>query len=138
LGNQILLNSDRIILSSKTGEMIFYSKKNYGFISDGTLSIDNKGGIEINVSDSINVETNQFNINFNTGNGSINLGNKSLEPIVKGDTLLDLLSQLIDAIQNQVFLTPSGPSSTGPTNRATFTKIKNQLNSMLSELNKTS
>ena len=25
--------------------MIFYSKGNYGFISDGTMSIDNKGGI---------------------------------------------------------------------------------------------
>ena len=32
IGNQLLLNSGRIILSAKTAEMIFYSKKNYGFI----------------------------------------------------------------------------------------------------------
>ncbi len=68
----------------------------------------------------------------------INLGDKSLEPLVKGDTLVDLLSQLIDAITQQVYLTPSGPSATGPTNIATFNKIKNQLKTALSELNSTS
>ena len=138
LGNQILLNSDRIILSSKTGEMIFYSKKNYGFISDGTLSIDNKRGIEVNVGDDINVETNDFSINLNTGNGNVNIGDVDLESLVRGETLVDLLSQLIDAITQQIYLTPSGPTSAGPTNVATFTSIKNKLNTMLSELNKTS
>ena len=54
LGDQLLLNSGRVIISSKNAEMIFYSKKNYGFISDGWLSIDNKFGIEANVGDNIN------------------------------------------------------------------------------------
>jgi len=45
---------------------------------------------------------------------------------------------LIDAITQQIYLTPSGPTSAGPTNVATFTSIKNKLNTMLSELNKTS
>jgi len=138
LGNQILLNSGRLIFSAKDAEMIFYSKKNYGFISDGGLSIDNALGIDVNVNDNTNITTNDFNINLNTGNGNINLGDQSLEPIVKGDTLVDLLSQLIDAITQQVYLTPSGPSSTGPTNIATFNKIKNQLKTALSELNSTS
>lgn len=138
LGNQILLNSDRLIFSAKSSEMIFYSKGNYGFISDGGLSIDNAFGIDANVNDNINITTNDRDVNINSGNGKINLGDQSLEPIVKGDTLVDLLSQLIDAITQQVFLTPSGPSGTGPTNLATFNKIKNQLNTMLSELNSTS
>jgi hypothetical protein len=138
LGNQLLLNSGRIILSAKNGEMIFYSKKNYGFISDGGLSIDNAFGIDVNVNDDINITTNDRDTNINSGNGKINLGNTSLEPIVKGDTLVDLLSQLIDAITQQVYLTPAGPSSTGPTNIATFNKIKNQLKTALSELNSTS
>lgn len=138
LGNQILLNSGRLIFSAKDAEMIFYSKKNYGFISDGGLSIDNAFGIDANVNDNINITTNDFDINLNTGNGKINLGNKALEPVVKGDTLLDLLSQLIDAITQQVYLTPAGPSATGPTNVATFNKIKNQLKTFLSELNSTS
>ena len=138
LGNQILLNSDRLIFSAKSSEMIFYSKGNYGFISDGGLSIDNAFGIDANVNDNINITTNDRDVNINSGNGKINLGDQSLEPIVKGDTLVDLLSQLIDAITKQVFLTPAGPSGTGPTNLATFNKIKNQLNTMLSELNSTS
>jgi len=35
--DQILINTERLILSAKAGEMIFYSKGNYGFISDGKL-----------------------------------------------------------------------------------------------------
>lgn len=137
-GNQILLNSGRVILSSKDSEMIFYSKKNYGFISDGALSIDNKFGIEANVGDNINITTNDRDINLNTGNGKINIGNNNLESLVRGETLVDLLSELIDAITQQVYLTPSGPSSAGPTNIATFNSIKTKLNTMLSKLNKTS
>lgn len=137
-GDQLLLNSGRIILSAKNAEMIFYSKKNYGFISDGTLSIDNKFGIEVNVGDDINVLTNDRSINLNTGNGNINLGDQELEPLVKGDTLLGLMEELIDAITQQVYLTPSGPSATGPTNVATFNSIKSKLKNFLSTLNTTS
>jgi len=137
-GDQLLLNSGRIILSAKNAEMIFYSKKNYGFISDGTLSIDNKFGIEVNVGDDINVLTNDRSINLNTGNGNINLGDQELEPLVKGDTLLGLMEELIDAITQQVYLTPSGPSATGPTNIATFNSIKSKLKNFLSTLNTTS
>jgi hypothetical protein len=138
IGDQILINSGRIILSAKNAEMIFYSKKNYGFISDGSLSIDNKLGIDVNVGDVTNITTNDRDINLNTGNGKINLGNKQLEPLVKGDALVDILTQLIDAITQQVYLTPSGPSATGPTNLPTFNSIKSKLKTILSELNSTS
>lgn len=138
IGDNVLINSGRLILSSKNAEMIFFSKKNYGFISDGGLSIDNKLGVEVNVGDNTNYTTNDRDINFNTGNGKINLGNKSLEPIVKGDTLVDLLTQLIDTITKQVYLTPSGPTATGPTNVGDFNNIKSKLKTILSELNKTS
>ena len=138
LGNQILLNSGRIILSAKDSEMIFYSKKNYGFISDGSMSIDNKFGIDINVGDNINITAEDRDVNINTSNGKINLGNQSLEPIVKGDSLVSILEELVDAIVNQQYLTPSGPTATGPTNRPTFQNIKSKLNTILSQLNSTS
>lgn len=137
-GNQILLNSGRLIFSAKNAEMIFYSKKNYGFISDGYLSIDNKYGIDINVGDNINVTTNDRDINLNTGNGKVNIGDTDLESLVRGETLVDLLGEILDAIIKQQYLTPAGPSSVGPTNIATFNSIKTKLNSMLSKLNKTS
>lgn len=137
-GDQILLNSGRIILSAKNAEMIFYSKKNYGFISDGGLSIDNKLGIEVNVGDNTNVKTNDRDINLNTGNGKINLGDKELEPLVKGDKWVSIMEELIDAIVAQNYLTPSGPSKVGPENVPTFNSIKSKLKTALSNLNKTS
>jgi hypothetical protein len=137
-GNQILINSDRLLFSAKTSEMIFYSKKDYGFISDGQLSIDNKLGIEVNVSDDINVLTNDKDINLNTNNGKVNIGNVDLESLVRGETLLGLMEELIDAIVAQIYLTPSGPSATGPTNIADFNAIKSRLKEFLSTLNKTS
>lgn len=138
IGDQVLINSGRLIFSAKTAEMIFYSKKNYGFISDGGLSIDNKLGIDVSVGDDIHIVTNDRDVAFHTGNGSIFLGNNELEPLVKGQTLVDILSELIDEIGNMVFLTPAGPSASGPTNVAKFGKIKSKLNTVLSKLNQTS
>lgn len=137
-GDQILINSGRVILSAKNAEMIFYSKKNYGFISDGGLSIDNKLGLTINLGDVTNITTNDRDININTGNGKINLGNQNLESLVRGESLVRILNELIDALAQQIYLTPSGPTSPGPTNVATLQSIKSRLNSILSNLNKTS
>jgi hypothetical protein len=138
IGDQILINSGRLIFSAKNAEMIFYSKKNYGFISDGGLSIDNKLGINVSVNDNINIVTNDRDIVMFTGNGSIFLGNTSLEPLVKGQQLVNILSELIDAIAAQTFLTPSGPTAEGPVNIADFGSIKSRLNDILSKLNQTS
>jgi hypothetical protein len=138
IGDQILINSGRIIFSAKTAEMIFYSKKNYGFISDGGLSIDNRLGIDVSVGDDININTNDRNVLINSGNGKVDIGNNELEPLVKGDTLVRLLSELIDTINQMQFLTPSGPSAVGPVNTPNFNSIKSKLNDALSRLNRTS
>lgn len=138
IGDQLLLNSGRIILSAKNAEMIFYSKKNYGFISDGAMSIDNKLGIDISVGDDINIITNDRDVQMVTGNGSVILGSKDLEPIVKGQQLVDILSEFLDAISQMSFLTPSGPSAVGPVNVSQFGSIKSKLNNILSKLNQTS
>jgi hypothetical protein len=137
LGDQILINSGRIILSAKNAEMIFYSKKNYGFISDGGLSIDNKLGMTINLGDHSNITTNGRDININTGStGKINLGAGALESMVKGDTLLLLMQELITQIQAIIVATPAGPSSP-PINAAAFASISSRLNTILSRQNKT-
>lgn len=138
IGDQILINSGRLIFSAKNAEMIFYSKKNYGFISDGGLSIDNKLGIDVSVGDNINVVTNSRDVVFYTDNGSIFLGSKDLEPLVKGQQLVDILSELLDALSRQVFRTPAGPSAEGPVNISEFATIKSKLNNILSKLNQTS
>jgi hypothetical protein len=137
VGDQILINSGRIILSSKNAEMMFFSKKNYGFISDGGMSIDNKLGIDAVVGGDVNIKTNGRDINLTTDNGKINAGSKDLEPMVKGNKLVDILTELIDEIVKQNYLTPSGPSKVGPENVPAFNSIKSKLKTILSELNKT-
>ena len=134
-GDQILINSGRIIISSKESEMIFYSKGNYGFISDGALSIDNKGGIIADVEDDIFVTTNDSDIRLDSGDGEIHIGNgNSEEPIAKGDTLVNILNEILTEIVAMNHATPAGPSSP-PLNAAKFSAIQGKLNTILSKKN---
>jgi len=136
-GNQIVLNSDRIVLSAKAAEMVFASKKDVGFITDGQFSIDATNGIDVTVDGDTNITTNNRNVNINSGNGKINLGDANLESLVKGETLVQLMTELITAIEVMTVATGAGISSP-PLNVASFTTVKGKLRTMLSNLNKTS
>jgi hypothetical protein len=56
--------------------------------------------------------------------------------MVKGETLVLLLNELITQIQAIIVATPAGPSSP-PINAAVFASIASRLNTMLSKQNKT-
>ena len=145
--DQMLLNSDRIILSAKSQEMIFFSKGDYGFISDGRFVIDNgEAGADLDFGDDVNITTDRNDANFSivSGVGEIRLntdeqgnspGTNNKEPLVRGKTLVDLLTKLIDAINKQTYNTPAGPTAVGPNNRADFSNIKSELQDALSTLN---
>jgi hypothetical protein len=137
--DQVLVNSERIILSAKTQEMIFFSKGNYGFISDGKFSIDNgKAGADLDFNGDVRITTNDNSTYILGGKGNIFLNTESdAEPLVRGETLKGLLEELIDAINKQVFKTPSGPTAVGPENKSTFNDIKGRLDTFLSTLNYT-
>ena len=136
-GNQILLSSDRIILSAKTSEMIFASKGDTGFITDGQFSIDATKGINITTDEHIYVDVkNNENLHITVGSaGTIALGSidkQELEAAAKGETLVGLLGEMLDLITQQIYVTPAGPTSPGPTNIAQFASLKAKLNSILS------
>jgi hypothetical protein len=137
--DQILINSGRIIISSKDSEMMFYSKGNYSFVSDGKLTIDNgNDGAEMDFNGEVRMTTNDNNVYLLGGSGEIYLNTEeTTEPLVRGETLKGLLEELIDAINQQVFLTPAGPTSPGPTNAPAFENIKSRLSEFLSTLNYT-
>lgn len=59
--------------------------------------------------------------------------NEGKEPMVLGDTLKGILSDLIDAILAMTMVSPAGPTST-PTNAVQFTQIKGKLDQILSKL----
>lgn len=55
-----------------------------------------------------------------------------MEPAVKGDTLVNAMSSLIDAIRIMVLNTPSGPTVSPPLNDAQFQSIQENLDLMKS------
>jgi len=134
-----LISSGRIILSSKSSEMIFYSKGNYGFISDGKFSIDNgKAGAELDFNGDVKITTNDSHTYILGGKGNIYLNTEEKEePLARGQTLVDILGEILDEIVKQIYSTPSGPSATGPNNAAAFNKIKSKLDDIKSTLNYT-
>jgi hypothetical protein len=147
-GNQLIVNSDRILLSAKTGNMIFHSKGNYGFISDGKFSIDGGLGADLDFGGDVNITTTRTNSNISLSSGTgrlfLNTSNRGqspntgqTEPLVRGNTLKEILETMIDLINSQVYRTPSGPTAVGPENRAQFNALKRKLSEMLSTLNYT-
>ena len=138
-GNQILLSSDRIILSAKTSQMIFASKGDIGFITDSQFSIDTTKGINVTSNEAIYFDvTNDFDFYITcSGGGAISLGSTiedELEPAPKGETLVNLLGEFIDLVVQQIYVTPAGPSAPGPTSVAQFASLKAKLNTMLSQI----
>ena len=145
--DQILINSERIIISSKAAETMFFSKGNYSIISDGDLSMDfGFGGAKLDFGDEVWLTTdkNSANIWVNTGDGQIRLntdstgksiGSGQKEPLARGQTLVDILDAMINAISNQIYATPAGPTAKGPLNLPEFEQIRARLDQIKSTLN---
>ena len=52
-----------------------------------------------------------------------------------GNVMVDLMSRLIDAINQMKIATPSGPSAPGPIDKVPFNNIRNELKNALSKTN---
>ena len=143
-GDQLFINSDRIILSSKAKEFIIFGKGNTGVITDGNYSVDAGKEVYINSDNKITIHSNGSNqIFLNSENGKIFLGKNQgaggqgadVQKMVLGGELVQILTELLDAISQQIYLTPAGPSAPGPTNVAQFNAIKSKLQTILSANN---
>ncbi len=143
-GDQFWLNSDRIVLSAKAKEFIIFGKGNTGVITDGNYSIDAEKEIYFHNKKNITIHSEgSNNIFLNSDNGKIYLGKDKgegdagakVQKMVLGGELVKILEDLIDAITKQIYLTPAGPSATGPTNVATFNQIKSKLKDILAAKN---
>lgn len=136
--DQILVNSGRIILSSKDSEMIFFSKGNISLVSDGKFTLDNgNDGAFIDLNGEYRTTTNDNNMYFLGGSGEIYLNTEATtEPLARGQTLIDILSEILDELQKEIHPTPAGPSSP-PTNAPAYKAIQGKLDTILSTLNYT-
>ena len=98
--------------------------REYLFDEDKAHYKDTKGNEATFNEDNIQFKCNKFNL----GTGA--------EPMVLGNTLKDLLTQILDAINDITVPTPHGPSGK-PINSSQFSSIKGKLHTMLSELSNT-
>jgi len=143
-GDQLFVNSDRIILSAKAKEFIIFGKGNTGIITDGSFSVDATKPIHILSSNNVTIESEGGNqIFLNSNSGKIYLGKNqgaggvgaAVQQMVLGGELVDLLEELILAIINQQYLTNSGTTGLGPINASDFVQISNKLKTILSANN---
>lgn len=143
-GDQIFVNSDRIILSAKAKEFIIFGKGNTGVITDGNYSIDSAKDVYVNSNKNITIHSNGANqIFLNSESGKIFLGKNqgtgnagaAVQKMVLGGELVDILEDLIVAILNQQYLTNSGTSGLGPINASDFININKRLKNILSANN---
>jgi len=144
-GDQIFINSDRILMSAKASEFIIFGKGNTGVITDGRFSIDSKDEIYMHGEKNITIHSkgsNNIFLNSDSG-GNVYLGKNTgagddgsdVQHMVLGGELVKILGDLIDAITLQVYLTPCGPSKPGPLNEASFKSIKSKLKTLYSARN---
>ena len=143
-GDQLFVNSDRIILSAKASEFIIFGKGNTGVITDGNYSVDAGNDIYLHTNNKVTIHAAGSNqIFLNSENGKIYLGKNQgegqvgapVQQMVLGGELINLFQELIIAIGSQNYLTPSGPSKVGPENFSDFTRISNRLKDILSSTN---
>lgn len=143
-GDQLFINSDRILLSSKAKEFIIFGKGNTGIITDGNFSVDAKNEIYLHNENNITIHSkgsNKIFLNSDSG-GKIYLGKDEgeggagspVQKMVLGGELVQILSKLLDEIIAMTVATPCGPSSP-PVNAPNFAAIKARLNTILSAKN---
>lgn len=79
LGEQIIINSGRVILNSKEDSVFLFGKKAIGFSSAGTINFDADESVIINTP-------------------KLYLGLGAEEPLVKGTQLSIMLEDILDAL----------------------------------------
>jgi hypothetical protein len=135
-GDQIFVNSDRILLSAKAKEFIIFGKSNTGIITDGKFSVDSIGDSHIHSDNNIILQTKRNVVISTDGVGNIWLGEvkktsgkagESVQRAVLAGELIELMEEMLDAINKMVFATGVGPTGAGPHNAAIFTSIKKRL-----------
>ena len=142
-GDQFYLNSDRIVLSAKASEFIIFGKGNTGIITDGRFTIDADKEIYAHTNKDIILHTNK-NIVLNSDTSGVvyigKVGNpggagSEVQRMVLSGELIDLMSEMLDAINKMVFATGVGPTGAGPHNSTIFTSIKQRLSKIQSSRN---
>ncbi len=126
-GNQVLINSDRLVFNAKTDGILLFSDKVIGFSTNGSFHFDTSKNTD-----------NKFIVN----SPNIHLGLKDnneppTEPAVLGheletflEDILDIINNLIDDIKYKVSYTsgpPGSPTEMNPLNESALSARKTEI-----------
>ena len=120
-GNQMLLNSDRITLNTKLDDIFISSTKD--------IHIGAGRHISIGSFDTLNI----LSSNVNIGNSERAF---EMQSMVLGDTLKEVLTDIINLIPSIVITTQLGPQSPMPQIQADIQKITSKIDGILSTYHK--
>jgi len=132
-GNQVIINSDRMIFNVKKEELMQFANKGIVLNSNGYIAIDSSENIGLTTLDKLNVTA---KVGTYIDSKEIILGKDATEPLVLGDTLFQLLDELLSELIKETHLTGAGTSAP-PDNAPKYAAIKAKLRKILSKQNKT-
>lgn len=92
-GDQIIINSDRLILSARYGEIFQYSKKRYGIVTDSEYTVDAHDQI---------VLTTHVKTVLNSPAIYLGENNQTAEPLLLGQTTVNWLYELCNWLLEHV------------------------------------
>jgi hypothetical protein len=128
IGNQIIIDSDRVTINCKEDMALILAKKAVGISADSSVNIDTKGTFVVNAQKI-----------------KLGIGDDSEHPLVKGDILLELLRDITISLADASKFLENVPDSEGFQNTgvrgagsefgAIVTKIENKLESLISKKN---
>jgi len=117
-GNQVIINSDRLVFNAKDDAILLYSDKAIGFSTRGNFHFDTD-----------NNEDTKFIVNapnIYLGIGNLNTGELPTEPAVLGNELEILLTDILDFLElfvldtaynlSGISTTPGTPTAMNPSN----------------------
>lgn len=128
IGNQIIIDSDRVMINCKEDMALILAKKAVGISADSSVNIDTKGTFVVNAEKI-----------------KLGIGDDSEHPLVKGDILLDLLKDISISLSDAAGFLSNVPDAQGFQNtgvrnagaelQAVTTKITNKLEELISKKN---
>ena len=128
IGNQIIIDSDRVMINCKEDMALILAKKAVGISADSSVNIDTKGTFVVNA--------NKI---------KLGIGDDSEHPLVKGDILLELLkdisisladaSKFLENVPDADGFQNTGVRAAGSEFNSIVTKIENKLEDLISRKN---
>jgi hypothetical protein len=107
-GNQILINSERVMFSSKTGEMVTFAKGKLGFATDSEMTLNAVKRIVTTTSQHTSVVSPTIHLGAYT---------TTRHPVLKGDITTNWLSSLCgwlsSHVHNDPYITTGPPAQQG-------------------------